>query len=94
VVVYNLDVCRSGRRKAKADSELIVYSDAVLPGAVTLQCLQPVARRHAQVVEAARDLQLPQFPSRNRFDAEETPDPPAFGQGFRIRIPERNDHAE
>jgi hypothetical protein len=33
----------------KADAVLIVNSDAVLTGAVSLQCLKPVAGREAQI---------------------------------------------
>jgi hypothetical protein len=93
MVVYDLHIRRSGRRKTKADPKLIVYSNAVSSGAVTPQRFQAVPRRHAQVFKSARDFQLPQFPSRNRFDTGETSYPPAFRQGFRIGILERNDHA-
>lgn len=45
----------------EADAELVVDADAVLAGAITPQSLQPVARGNPQVVQTARDLQLPEL---------------------------------
>ena len=38
----------------KADSPLVVDPDAVLPFAVPFQFLQPIPRRHAQILERHR----------------------------------------
>jgi len=64
VIVQDLDVFRSGHCPAEADAVLIVHADAVLPGAVANESLQPVARRYAQVFKATGDLQLAELAAR------------------------------
>lgn len=53
---------------AKAKSPLIVDADAVLPGPVAGQSLQPIPRRNAQVMEINGTVQLRQFPVRDLHD--------------------------
>jgi hypothetical protein len=61
VIVGDLDLMRSVRLPDEADSILIVDSDAVLTSSSPLECLQPVARRNAKVVESEASLDLIQF---------------------------------
>jgi len=51
VVVDDLDVFGIRSTPAKADSELIVDSDAVLAGAIAFQRLQMIAGRHTQKLQ-------------------------------------------
>src|SRR4029077_11475337 len=51
MVVNDLDILGAARRPAAADPELIVHPDAVLPGAVPLEPLEPIAWRHPQVFQ-------------------------------------------
>jgi len=87
VIVHDLDVFRTGIRPAKADAELVVDADAVLPGAVPLERFESVAWRDAQVVEPSRDLQLPQLAPRDRRDVREPSDLHAARESFSGRVP-------
>src|ERR1700722_4635695 len=51
VVIDDLDICRALGRPAKANSELIVDPDRMLPGSVAYKRLKSVARRRPQVEE-------------------------------------------
>jgi exodeoxyribonuclease V alpha subunit len=65
MIVGDFNVLRAPSRPAEAHAELIVYTDTVLPGAVTLERFQPAARRHPEVFQPARDLQLPQLAAKD-----------------------------
>jgi len=54
MIVHDLNVLCARSRPAEAHTELIVYTDTVLPGAVTLERFQPVVRRHPEVFQPAR----------------------------------------
>jgi len=94
VVFYDFDVLCAGVRPAKANPELVVHADAVLPGAIAPERFKPVARRYAKVIYPARDLQLPQLASSHRFDVRPSPNPAAVSQGFRVGAFERPDHVD
>ena len=49
MIVHDLYVVSACPGPAKADSELVVYADTVLSAAFSLERLQPVSRRNAQV---------------------------------------------
>jgi len=92
MIIHDFDVLCAPRSPAEAHAELIVHADTVLPGAVALECFEPVPWRHPEIFQPARDLQLPQLASRNGLDVREPPDPPAFRESFRVGAPERPDH--
>jgi hypothetical protein len=48
--VYDFDVFSACVRPAETYTELIVHADTVLAKTIALQRLQPIARRHAQIV--------------------------------------------
>ena len=89
MIVHDLNVLGARSGPAEAHPKLIVHADTVLPGAVALECFQPVARRHTEVFQPACDLQLPQFALRNRLDTHEPPDSTAVREIFCIRAFER-----
>jgi hypothetical protein len=68
VVVHDLDVFGVGTRPAKADPKLIVHANAPLAGAITLQLLQPVRGRRAQILDAPRELDLLELAQRRALD--------------------------
>ena len=47
---------------AKTDPPLVVDPNAVLPGAIAFELLQPVAGRHSKVIECFRGIQSDEFP--------------------------------
>jgi hypothetical protein len=64
VIVHDLDVFGVAARPAKADAELIVHPQAPLARAIALQLLEPVGRRRAEVLDAARKIELLQLAQR------------------------------
>jgi hypothetical protein len=92
MAVDDLDVCRTAHRTAKAHAVPVVHADTVLADAVALERFEPVSRRHAQIVETPRDLQLPQLASRYRLDAREARDPSAARQRRGVGAAKRHDH--
>jgi hypothetical protein len=65
VVVNDLDVTRTGWRPAEADTELVVYPNAMLSGTISFQRLKSITGRHSEVLKPARDLQLSELATRN-----------------------------
>jgi hypothetical protein len=63
-----------------------------LPETIALERFESIARRYPQIVEPARDLKLAKLASREGLDAHEPLDAPAAGEGFRVSVPERDDH--
>lgn len=63
----------------------------MLAGPVTLERLETIARRHAEIVEPRRDLQLSQLTPRNFRDTPEPLDPLSLGEHFRVSALERLD---
>jgi len=76
----------------ETDAVLVVDPDRVLPGPVAFQCLQPVAGRHAKVVQHMRRVQHRQFALRHPFEIDEAPDPLAPGKAFGVAAGEAADH--
>jgi hypothetical protein len=92
MIIHDFDVIGAGFRPAETDPILIVHADAVLACAIALERFETVAWRDTKIIEMTRDLQLSQFSPGNRFDPNESPDPPAIRQSFRLCGPERYDH--
>ena len=92
MVVHNLDVFSARGGPAEAETILVVDTDAMLTGAVALEGLESVARRHAKVVEPPRDLQLPKLASCDGLDASKPLDPPPMRDALGDSVPERHDH--
>ena len=92
VVVNDLDVRSSSCGPAEAEAELVVYPNAVLPGAVAFEGLETVARRHAQIGKPRRDFELSQLAPRNSFNRSKPRNTPAADERLRIRIVERDNH--
>ena len=59
VIVHDLDIFSARVRPTEAHAELIIYTDAMLSDAIAFQRFQSIAGRHPQIVQSARDLQLP-----------------------------------
>jgi hypothetical protein len=92
VVVDDLDILCSCVRPAKAQAKLVVHSDAVLTGPISLERFEPVAGRHSKVFKRSRDLQLAQLTAGDGFNADELSDSSPAGEGFGVCRFERNNH--
>ena len=68
MIIHDLNVLCHGNCPTKTNPELIVYTDAVLPGTITFQGFKPVAGRYPQVAQLTGDLQLPQLAPRHGRD--------------------------
>lgn len=58
VIIDDLNVFHSGGSPDKAESPLVVYSNAILANPVTFQSFQPITWRYSKVVQLSSDLQL------------------------------------
>jgi hypothetical protein len=94
VVVHDLDVGRTCGGPAKAQAILIVDANTVLSDPITLERLQAIAWRYAEIVQTTRNLELSELSTRHGFYARKPSRPTTGRQRFGVRIPERDDHPE
>jgi hypothetical protein len=92
MVIHNLDILSTSTRPAEAHAELIINAYAVLAGTIASQGFQSVARRHTEVFQSPRDLELPKFSARYNSDAGKSFNPLALREGFCVGTLERMDH--
>jgi hypothetical protein len=83
----------TGRRKSKTHSKLVIHTNAVLPSPIADEGLQSVARRHAEVLQIHRDLQLSKFPAGDPLDILKSPDRLTACQSCRLGTAEGDDHS-
>jgi len=70
----------------------IIYANARLTFPVSPERLQSVPLRHAEVLEAHRDLKLPELAPGDRLNADEALDSAAARERLRFRGFERDNH--
>jgi hypothetical protein len=92
VVIDNLNIVRTIIPPHEAEAPLVIYADAVLPFAITLQGSKLIARRHFQRCRFRRGVELQQLASRDALDIAKAPYRYALKQFFSVSIGERNDH--
>src|SRR5205085_10172792 len=69
VIVYNLYRLRTIGRPAKADAPLLIDANGMLARAVSLQGLEPIARRRPQVVKTGGGFHHIEFTDADRLDS-------------------------
>jgi hypothetical protein len=62
----------------KADTPLIVDTNAVLTGTIILECFKVIAGWNLQIIKSNSDLELSKFAPCNLSNVREPPDTPAF----------------
>lgn len=72
MIVNNLDVFGIITGPAKAETKLVINTQAPLARAITLELLEPVAWRCAQIFNASRKVQLLQLSKRRAFEIGKT----------------------
>jgi len=93
VVIDDFDIEHVAILESETDTPLIVHADAMLPLAITLQSLQPIARRGAQKVQCGGGVQLRQFALGNGLDGTEAARTHAFEQRLGVFAAKGPDHA-
>src|ERR1700678_74539 len=69
VVVDNLDTVGSSVRPTEADTPLLIDADTVGARPIALELLEPVSRRHPQIIECLGSIQDEQLPQRRALGA-------------------------
>jgi hypothetical protein len=78
VVIDNFQIFCTCIRPTKADTPLIVDTNAVLTGTITLERFKVIAGWHPQIIKSTGDLDLSKFTPCHLSDVHELPDRPAF----------------
>ena len=89
VIVHDLNVRGAFGCPPEAHAELVIDADAMQPGKITFECLQPVAWRDAQIIEPASTVQHGQFAHGHRFNVHKPLDSGAVEQALCICVLER-----
>jgi len=92
VVVDDLDILCAGSGPTETQPILVVHSNAVVAGSITLEFLEAIAGGDSEILQPAGDLQLTKFASSHRLDGSKPSDASALRQGFCGRAPEGDDH--
>ena len=79
VIVDDFHVLRPAGRPAEADPVLLIDPDAVLSLSIALERFEPVSRRRAKVLEHFSDVELIEFPLRDRPKISRTTAPSRLG---------------
>lgn len=61
MIVADLDIIRVARDEPKADTPLSIHRDRVLAMTIILERVEAIARRHLQVIQAGRQVDVFQF---------------------------------
>lgn len=72
MVIHDLDIAGTLVRPDKADTPLVINSDAVLPFTVAFQCFKVVPGRRCHVLQLTCRIELVKLAPCNGFDVDET----------------------
>jgi hypothetical protein len=78
VVIDDFNIFCTRIRPAKTDTPLIIDTNAVLTGTITLECFKVITGRHPQIIKSTGDIELSKLTPRHLSDVHELPDTPAF----------------
>lgn len=92
MVIGDFDVMRAVLLPCETDAVLVVDPDRMLPRAIALERLQPVAGRCAQVVKYMGRVQHPQFAQGHTLEVHEAAHPLAAGEGLGVPVRKAADH--
>jgi hypothetical protein len=68
VVIDNLDVERVAGTPDEAEPPLLIHPNAELPGAVTLELLKAIRRRHPQILQDRGRVEHPELTKGDSLD--------------------------
>ena len=78
MVIDYFNIFRTCIRPTKADTPLIVDTNAVLTGTITLECFKVIAGWHPQIIKSTGDLDLSKLTPCHLSDVYELPDALSF----------------
>lgn len=78
MVIDDFDIFSTRIRPTKADTPLIVDTNAVLTGTITLECFKVIAGWYLQIFKSTGDLDLSELTPCHLGDIHELPDTLAF----------------
>jgi len=78
MIINNFDTVRSSIRPTKANTPLIVDSNAVLTRTIALECFKMIAGWNLQIFKPISNFKLSEFSSCNLGNVHELPDTMAF----------------
>lgn len=78
MVINDFHIFCSCIRPTKADTPLVVDTDTVLTGTITLEGFKMITGWHHQIAKSTSDLELPEFTPCNLSNMRELPDTLAF----------------
>ena len=62
MIIADFDIERIAVNEPKTDTPLVIDRNGVLAFAVVLECMQPIPRRHPEIVKPGRQIHVFQFP--------------------------------
>lgn len=92
VIIGDLYAIGMSVKPSEANTKLIVYPDAVLPFAVTLQRFQLIARRNLECIQAQRGVEIFQLTTCRCLKVDEFRNADPVKKGFRVFVGEGLDH--
>ena len=90
MVIDNFNLGGSKIGPGKAEPELVINPNAVVPGTVSRKCLESVTKRGAQKVQGGRTIELLQFSFGNRGDVGKPCNTTTFEERLRVFEVERS----
>jgi len=93
VIIHNLDILGAAGGPTKANAELVIYANAVLPTPVAAKCLKAVTRRNPKIIQTICLVQLLKLSAGNCLDADKPPHPNAIEERFCVGALECLNHA-
>ena len=94
MVIDNFNIVSVSVQPTKTDPPLIVDSNAVLALAIALQRLEPVTRRHEQILNGPGMVEIQQFSPRRSLDRPKPRDQLIVKKRLRIARLKGLDHAD
>lgn len=82
MVVHYLYIFSARFRPTKTDAPLIIDADTMLTGSIATESLKAIAGWHAQIVQAAGDLELPELAPCYAGDVDQALDAAAPGESL------------
>jgi hypothetical protein len=92
VVINDFNIFCTCIRPMKADTPLIIDTNAVLTDTIILERFKVVAGRHSQIIKPSGDLELSKFAPCNLGYVYELLDTLTFRERFGVFTLERSDH--